>query len=304
MPNACAWPAGPAASAAGPATERKKNVPSMAMPMALPIWFTVESTPPAAPALRPGTPARTTSTRIGAARPSPRPPTKRARASSPYPGTAPSSTNGHSRVPAARNYWEFPATPIDAEVIGVIGAAISRRHVRRADRTGEGEPTTLTLEPHHLVVWAGRWYLVAFEPEADRWRAMRVDRLTPRMPTGRTFDRRPVPHGDPATFVMTTYDRGDTPAEWPCRGSALLALPASLVARFAPRRVDGRVRHRLHLPPHPRRVVLGRPGRAAADLRRGPRRDRAGRGRAGAARDRKSTRLNSSHVQNSYAVFC
>src|SRR5690606_8477810 len=141
---------------------------------------------------------------------------------------------GHSRVPAARNYWEFPATPIDAEVIGVIGAAISRRHVRRADRTGEGEPTTLTLEPHHLVVWAGRWYLVAFEPEADRWRAMRVDRLTPRMPTGRTFDRRPVPHGDPATFVMTTYDRGDTPAEWPCRGSALLALPASLVARFAP----------------------------------------------------------------------
>src|SRR5690606_17084704 len=147
-----------------------------------------------------------------------------------------------------------------------------------------GEPTTLALEPHHLVVWAGRWYLVAFEPEADRWRAMRVDRLTPRMPTGRTFDRRPVPHGDPATFVMTTYDRGDTPAEWPCRGSALLALPASLVARFAPRRVDGRVRHRLHLPPHPRRVVVGRPGRAAADLRRGPRRDRAGRGRAGAAR--------------------
>lgn len=234
MPNACAWPAGPAASAAGPATERKKNVPSMAMPMALPIWFTVESTPPAAPALRPGTPARTTSTRIGAARPSPRPPTKRARASPPYPGTVPSSTNVHSRVPAARNYWEFPATPIDAEVIGVIGAAISRRHVLRADRTGEGEPTTLTLEPHHLVVWAGRWYLVAFEPEADRWRAMRVDRLTPRMPTGRTFDRRPVPHGDPATFVMTTYDRGDTPAEWPCRGSALLALPASLVARFAP----------------------------------------------------------------------
>lgn len=234
MPNACAWPAGPAASAAGPATERKKNVPSTAMPMALPIWFTVESTPPAAPALRPGTPARTTSTRIGAARPSPRPPTKRARASSPYPGTVPSSTTAHSRFSAARNYWEFPATPIDAEVIGVIGAAISRRHVLRADRTGEGEPTTLTLEPHHLVVWAGRWYLVAFEPEADRWRAMRVDRLTPRMPTGRTFDRRPVPHGDPATFVMTTYDRGDTPAEWPCRGSALLALPASLVARFAP----------------------------------------------------------------------
>src|SRR5690606_10974979 len=226
--------AGPAASAAGPATERKKNVPSTAMPTALPIWFTVESTPPAAPALRPGTPARTTSTRIGAARPSPRPPTKRARASSPYPGTAPSSTNGHSRVPAARNYWEFPATPIDAEVIGVIGAAISRRHVRRADRTGEGEPTTRTLEPHHLVVWAGRGSRVGVEPAADGRRVMRGDRLAPRMRAGRGLDRRPGAPGAPARCVRTTYAGGDTPAEWPCRGSAPLALRASLVARFAP----------------------------------------------------------------------
>jgi predicted DNA-binding transcriptional regulator YafY len=137
-------------------------------------------------------------------------------------------------VSAARNYWEFPAAPIDAEAIGVIGGAIHRRHVLRVDHTGEDGPTTLTLEPHHLVVWAARWYLVAYEPDTDRWRAMRVDRLAPRMPTGRTFDRRDVPHGDPVAFVMSTHDRGDTPAEWPCRGSALLALPAPVVARFAP----------------------------------------------------------------------
>ncbi|CAL9535358.1 hypothetical protein SUDANB15_04105 [Streptomyces sp. enrichment culture] len=137
-------------------------------------------------------------------------------------------------VSAARNYWEFPAAPIDAEAVGVIGDAIHRRHVLRADHTGEDGPTTLTLEPHHLVVWAARWYLVAFEPDADRWRAMRVDRLEPRMPTGRTFDRRDVPHGDPVAFVMSTHDRGDTPADWPCRGSALVALPAPVVARFAP----------------------------------------------------------------------
>ncbi|MFI5570340.1 helix-turn-helix transcriptional regulator [Streptomyces sp. NPDC051740] len=137
-------------------------------------------------------------------------------------------------VSAARNYWEFPAEPIDAQAIGVIGGAINRQHVLRVDCTGEDGPATLTLEPHHLVVWAARWYLVAYEPDADRWRAMRVDRLAPRMPTGRTFDRRDVPHGDPAAFVMSTHDRGDTPAEWPCRGSALLALPAPVVARFAP----------------------------------------------------------------------
>ncbi|MFF4471731.1 hypothetical protein ACFYZ3_19430 [Streptomyces sp. NPDC001599] len=31
-----------------------------------------------------------------------------------------------------------------------------------------------------------------------------------------------------------THDRGGIPAEWPCRGSALVALPAPVVARFAP----------------------------------------------------------------------
>ena len=137
-------------------------------------------------------------------------------------------------VSAARNYWEFPAAPIDAEIIRVIGRAINRRHMVRVDYTGEDESTTLTLEPHDLVVWAARWYLVAFEPDASRWRVMRIDRLEPRMPTGRTFERRDVPHGDPVAFVMSTHDRGDTPAEWPCRGSALVALPAPVVARFAP----------------------------------------------------------------------
>ncbi|MGP3918231.1 helix-turn-helix transcriptional regulator [Nonomuraea sp. 10N515B] len=137
-------------------------------------------------------------------------------------------------VSAARNYWEFPAAPIDAEIIRVIGGAINRQHIVRVDYTGEDESTTLTLEPHDLVVWAARWYLVAFEPDADRWRAMRIDRLEPRMPTGRTFNRRDVPHNDPVAFVMSTHDRGDTPAEWPCRGSALVALPAPVVAQFAP----------------------------------------------------------------------
>lgn len=135
-------------------------------------------------------------------------------------------------VSAARNYWEFPAAPIDAEIVHGVGGAINRRHTVRVEYAGEPEP--VTVEPHDLVVWAGRWYLVAFEPGADRWRAMRLDRLRPRMPTGTGFDRRDVPHGDPVAFVMGTHDRGDVPAEWPCRGSALVALPAPVVARFAP----------------------------------------------------------------------
>jgi predicted DNA-binding transcriptional regulator YafY len=180
-------------------------------------------------------------------------------------------------VSTARNYWEFPAPPIDAGSVRAIGDAIKRRHLVRVDYAddghggdsgsdghgegghdgggyrdggryseggghddgegvegGEGERVTLTLEPHDLVVWAARWYLVAFDPAADRWRATRVDRLTPRPPTHTPFTRREVPHGDPVAFVMTTHDRGDAAAAWPCRGSAVLALPAATVARFAP----------------------------------------------------------------------
>lgn len=63
---------------------------------------------------------------------------------------------------------------------------------------------------------------------------MRVDRITPGLPKHTTFDRRDIPDGDPVAFVMSTHDRGDDAAEWQCRGSAIVALPASLVARFAP----------------------------------------------------------------------
>jgi len=137
-------------------------------------------------------------------------------------------------VSSARNYWEFPAPPIDAELVRTIGTAIGRRHCIQVDYAGDGEASTFTLEPHDLVVWAARWYLVAFDPTASRWRAMRLDRLTPGTPTHRPFERRPIPNGDAVDLVMTTHDRGDVLAEWPCRGSAVVALPAAIVARFAP----------------------------------------------------------------------
>lgn len=137
-------------------------------------------------------------------------------------------------VSPARNYWEFPAPPLDVELVRTIGTAISRRHLVQAGYTGDGETVMMTLEPHDLVVWAARWYLVAYDPAAGRWRAVRLDRLTPGPPTHKPFARRGVPLDDAVNFVMTTHDRGDVAAEWPCRGSAVVALPAPVVARFAP----------------------------------------------------------------------
>lgn len=147
------------------------------------------------------------------------------------------------RLTRLPNSWEFAAPPIDPAALDVVGAAVRRRRVLgieylRADgtRPAPGEldfAPARRVEPHHLVVWAGRWYLVAYDPERQQWLVHRVDRLHPR-PTGGSFGERAVPGGDLAEFVTSRYDRGDTPATWQCSGSARLALPAEIVARWAP----------------------------------------------------------------------
>lgn len=83
------------------------------------------------------------------------------------------------------------------------------------------------------MVWAGRWYLVAYDLDIGQWRVHRVDRLHTR-PTTHRFARRELPGGDLAHFVMSSHDRGDTAANWQCTGNARLSMPAHIVARWAP----------------------------------------------------------------------
>lgn len=143
-----------------------------------------------------------------------------------------------------RNAWEFPGPPIPAATLRAVGSAVRHGHQLRADHlTPEGrrpEPGEADfappqrLDPHHLVSWAGRWYLVCYVPGEERWGIFRVDRLNPKAPTGIAFTRRDIPGGDVARYVMTSHDRGDTPARWQCLGSAVMALPPDIVARWAP----------------------------------------------------------------------
>lgn len=147
-------------------------------------------------------------------------------------------------VTSLRNYWEFPAPPIEAERLRAAGAAVRHRHLLiveelRADgaRPAPGESDFVParrVEPHHLAIWAGRWYLVAWDVADAGWWVRRLDRLHLHPPTGLPFTRRIVPGGDVARFVMTSHDRGDTPASWECIGTARLNLPAETVARWAP----------------------------------------------------------------------
>ncbi|WP_157101089.1 helix-turn-helix transcriptional regulator [Nocardia shimofusensis] len=147
-------------------------------------------------------------------------------------------------VTSLRNYWEFAAPPIAVTVLRDVGSAIRTSRVLRFDyREPDGvipEPGTAgfrpprEVEPHHLVVWAGRWYLVARDRRHRTWQTFRVDRIHPRTPAGATFTPQPLTDDDLTRLVVQNPDRGDTPGHWPCVGSATLELPAHVVARWAP----------------------------------------------------------------------
>lgn len=144
-------------------------------------------------------------------------------------------------VTALRNYWEFAAPPIDVETLQAVGSAIrTHRVLRFAYRTpggaipGPGESgfaPPRELEPHHLVVWAGRWYLLARDDRTDTWGTYRV---VPRSPAGALFSPAPLTDTDLTRLVVQNPDRGDTVGQWQCRGSATIELPAGIVARWAP----------------------------------------------------------------------
>lgn len=99
---------------------------------------------------------------------------------------------------------------VDAEVLTAIAAAIRDRERLRFDyagRTGAGgadQPrpggAPRMVEPHRLVAWGRRWYLVAWDNDRDAWRTFRVDRLTLRTPNGARFTPRDLPE-DVSDFV-------------------------------------------------------------------------------------------------------
>jgi predicted DNA-binding transcriptional regulator YafY len=120
----------------------------------------------------------------------------------------------------------------------------SRRGRRRAaDRDHErlrfdyenhdGGESRRTVEPHRLAHARGRWYLVAFDVDRDEWRMFRVDRMTPRIPTGPRFSQREPPE-DVADFVA----RGLGTATWRFRAKILVHAPADELLKRLPPGVD------------------------------------------------------------------
>ncbi|MEU3836922.1 helix-turn-helix transcriptional regulator [Streptomyces microflavus] len=208
------------------------------------------------------------------------------------------------RVTAVDRPAVRPEPQVDSDVLMAIGAAVHGREVLRFDYSPVSGPVRATaapsgsaappgstappvpprdtppqtprstdpppprrVEPHHLVTWGRRWYLVAWDLDRDDWRTFRADRITPRTPTGPRFPPRELPGGSVAAFITARF-RGVEATEgpegaggWPCRGEVILALPAAEVLRHTR---EGIVEE---LGPDRCRVVLGSwswPGLAAA----------------------------------------
>jgi predicted DNA-binding transcriptional regulator YafY len=127
----------------------------------------------------------------------------------------------------------------DTGVLLELSAAIrSAQEVRfdyrspsRPDESGLRPPRR--VQPHHLVFRRGRWYLVGWDPERADWRTYRADRMTLRVPNGPRFTPRQVPGGDVAAFLSARFKGSESANAWPCRGEAILDLPAERVAPFA-----------------------------------------------------------------------
>ncbi|MEU2682475.1 WYL domain-containing protein [Streptomyces hygroscopicus] len=199
------------------------------------------------------------------------------------------------RITAVERAGTRPRPRVDPGVLVTLSAAVRAREELRFDYTPASPPgaagTALPVpppprraQPHHLVTWGGRWYLIAWDLDRDDWRTFRVDRITPRTPTGPRFTPREVPGGDVAAFVAARFrglggsggwdGSGGSDGSggwdgsggsggsggWSCRGEVILGLPATDVFPYVH---DGVVEA---LGPDRCRLVLGAwswPGLAA-----------------------------------------
>jgi predicted DNA-binding transcriptional regulator YafY len=88
-------------------------------------------------------------------------------------------------------------------------------------RSRDGSETRREVEPHSLVNYGRRWYLVAWDCAREDWRTFRVDRLAGPASTGARFAARRLPARDAAAYVQRSI------ADAPSRFEAMVILHAS-----------------------------------------------------------------------------
>ncbi len=120
---------------------------------------------------------------------------------------------------------------VDPSVLSAVAAACRDRERLRFDYVShDGTEAVRIVEPHRLAHLRGRWYLVAWDVDRADWRTFRVDRMTPRTPTGPRFVPRELPPADVAAIVT----EGTGAATWRYRFKVMLHASADEVAPKLP----------------------------------------------------------------------
>lgn len=125
-------------------------------------------------------------------------------------------------VPVPR---DAPTPRVSADVLTTLTAACRDHERIRFDyRNHDGTESRRQVEPYRLVNWGARWYLVAWDVDRADWRTFRVDRLTPRVPTGPRFAPRDLPED-----VVDRVRRGVSSAAWRYQAKVVVHASADVV---------------------------------------------------------------------------
>jgi predicted DNA-binding transcriptional regulator YafY len=98
------------------------------------------------------------------------------------------------------------AATVDADLLTTVGVACRERlHLRFDYEAHQGSPSRHLVEPHELVAWGSRWYLVAWDANRRHWTAYWLDRVRLHGgPIGPRFVPREIARSDVVSQVART----------------------------------------------------------------------------------------------------
>jgi predicted DNA-binding transcriptional regulator YafY len=126
---------------------------------------------------------------------------------------------------------DSPSPQVDAELLSTLaGSCRDTERLRFEYLAHAGDSSRRDVEPHRLINWDRRWYLLAWDVDRRDWRTFRVDRISPRLPTGPRFTPRPLPSDDLAAYVS----RNVSTAAWRHNATVIVHAPAAIIAERIP----------------------------------------------------------------------
>jgi predicted DNA-binding transcriptional regulator YafY len=119
----------------------------------------------------------------------------------------------------------------DPDTLSLLAGLCRDHQVLRLDYTDhDGHETRRSVEPHRVVHYGRRWFLLAWDRDREDWRTLRVDRIRPRTPAGARF----VPRDLSDSEAVERVTRGVATAFGTVRTTATVHAAAQAVAATLP----------------------------------------------------------------------